>query len=178
VHTGVVEICYDQPVSDSVVFGFVTWWKEDFLSIFNCNFAWVLMMGVFSRVCSGVFWGMRKSAVSDSGRRQWLFFWVGGIGNGKRRYRGPWNSRYVSLHVTSSNSPNLCIYVLYYVLYYINSLCSGGFTDTTTVMCWSGVCWGYDTDVTWTGCDKYIGHELVNWWGWGGRRSEHCRRYG
>jgi hypothetical protein len=22
---------------------------------------------------------------------------------------------------------------------------------------------------------KYIGHEIANWWGWGGRRSEHCR---
>ena len=21
---------------------------------------------------------------------------------------------------------------------------------------------------------KYIGHEIANWWGWGGRRSEHC----
>jgi hypothetical protein len=25
---------------------------------------------------------------------------------------------------------------------------------------------------------KYIGHEIANWWGWGGRRSEHCRRCG
>jgi hypothetical protein len=46
-------------------------------------------------VCSGVFWGMRESVVSDSGRRHWFFFWVGGIGNGKRRHRGPWSSSYV-----------------------------------------------------------------------------------
>jgi hypothetical protein len=36
--------------------------------------------------------GMRESAVSDSGRRHWFFFWVGGIGNGKRRRRDPWSS--------------------------------------------------------------------------------------
>ncbi len=39
-----------------------------------------------------------------------------------------------SLHVVSSNGPNLCIYVLYYVLYYISSHCSGGFADTTACM--------------------------------------------
>jgi hypothetical protein len=39
-----------------------------------------------------------------------------------------------SLHVASSNSPNLCTYVLYYVLYYISSLCSGGFADATADM--------------------------------------------
>jgi hypothetical protein len=39
--------------------------------------------------------GMRESVVSGSGRRQWFFFWVGGIGNGKRRRRGPWSSSYV-----------------------------------------------------------------------------------
>ena len=33
--------------------------------------------------------------MSDSGRRQWFFFWVGGIGNGKRRRHGPWSSSYV-----------------------------------------------------------------------------------
>jgi len=31
---------------------------------------------------------------------------VGGIGDGKRRRRGPWSSTYVSLHVAPSNSPN------------------------------------------------------------------------
>ncbi len=25
---------------------------------------------------------------------------------------------------------------------------------------------------------KYMGHEIANWWGWGGHRSEHCRRCG
>ena len=39
------------------VFGFVVRWKEDFVSILNRNFARLLMMGIFSRVCSGVLWG-------------------------------------------------------------------------------------------------------------------------
>ena len=43
--------------------------------------------------------------------------------------------RLCSLHVATSNGPNLCIYVLFYVLYYISSLCSGGFDDETTCMC-------------------------------------------
>jgi hypothetical protein len=59
-----------------------------------------------------------------------------------------------SLHVTPSNSLNLCIYVLCHVLYYISSLCSGGFTDATTDMCWFGVWWGHDTDVSRTGCAR------------------------
>jgi hypothetical protein len=25
---------------------------------------------------------------------------------------------------------------------------------------------------------KYIGHGIANWWGWDGRRLEHCRRCG
>jgi len=96
VHTGVVTICSDQPVYDRyVVFGFVSRWKEGLVSMINRNFMRLLMMGVFSRVCSGVLEGMRESAVSDSGRRYWFFFWVGGIGNGKRRYHGPWSSSYV-----------------------------------------------------------------------------------
>ena len=41
---------------------------------------------------------------------------------------------------------NLCIYVLYYVLYYIGSLCSGGFADATAGMCWFSVWWGHDSD--------------------------------
>jgi hypothetical protein len=96
VYPGVVTICTDQPVCDRcVVFGFVARWKEGFVRILNRNFTRFLMMGVLSRVCSGVLWGMRESAVSDSGRRHWFFFLVGGIGNGKRRNRGPWNSSYV-----------------------------------------------------------------------------------
>jgi hypothetical protein len=50
------------------------------VSMLNRNFARVLMMGVSSRVCSEVLWGMRESVVSDSGRRQWFFFvgrWYG-----------------------------------------------------------------------------------------------------
>ena len=98
VHAGVVAICSDQPVCDRcVVFGFVARLKEGFVSILNRNFMRLRMMGVFSRVCSGVLWGMRESAVSDSGRRHWFFFWVGGIGNGKRRRLGPWSSSYVHL---------------------------------------------------------------------------------
>jgi hypothetical protein len=59
-----------------------------------------------------------------------------------------------SLYVTPSNSPNLCIYILYYVLYYISSLCSGGFSDATEGMCWFGVWWGHDTDVPRTLCAR------------------------
>jgi hypothetical protein len=89
-------ISSDQPVCDRcVVFGFVARWKEDFVNILNRSFARLLMMGVFSRVCSGVLGGMRDSVVSDSGRGHWFFFWVGGIGNGKRRRHGPWSSSYV-----------------------------------------------------------------------------------
>jgi hypothetical protein len=75
VHAGVVAICSDQPVCYRfVVFGFVARWKEGFVSMINRNFMRLLMMGVFSRVCSGVLWGMRESVVSDSGRRHWFFF--------------------------------------------------------------------------------------------------------
>ena len=42
VHTGVVVICSDQPVLDRyVVFGFVTRWKEGFVSMIHRNFAWL-----------------------------------------------------------------------------------------------------------------------------------------
>jgi hypothetical protein len=40
--------------------------------------------------------GFVESVVSGSGRRQWFFFWVDGIGDGKRRRHGPWSSSYVS----------------------------------------------------------------------------------
>jgi hypothetical protein len=54
-YAGVVVICSDQPVRDRwVVFAFLTRWKEDFVSMINRNFMSLLMMGVFSRVCSGV----------------------------------------------------------------------------------------------------------------------------
>jgi hypothetical protein len=77
VHADVVAICSDQPVHDRcVVFDFVARWKEGFVSMLNRTFARLLMMWVFSRVCSGVLWGMRESAVSDSGRGHWFFFWV------------------------------------------------------------------------------------------------------
>ncbi len=61
------------------MFGFVTRLKEGFVSMINRNFMRILMMGVFYHVCSGVIWGMRESSVSDSGRRHWFLFWVGGI---------------------------------------------------------------------------------------------------
>ncbi len=47
--------------------------------------------GLLSSLFRGAL-GMRESVVSDSGRRHWFFFWVGGIGNGKRRRLGPWSS--------------------------------------------------------------------------------------
>jgi hypothetical protein len=133
VHAGVVVICSDQPVLDRfVVFDF----------------------GVFSRVCSGVLWGMRESAVSDSGRGHWFFF----LGRWYRKYEEkasrPMEFELCSLHVAPSNSQNLCIYVLYYVLYYISSLCSGGFADATAYMCWFGVWWDRVTDVPRTGCAR------------------------
>ena len=48
------------------MFDFVARWKEDFVSMLNSTFERLLMMEVFSRVCSGVLWGMRESVVSDS----------------------------------------------------------------------------------------------------------------
>ena len=65
------------------------------MSMLNRGVMRLLMMGVFSRVCSEVIWGMRESVVSGSGRRHWFFFWVGGIGNGKRSRHGPLGSSYV-----------------------------------------------------------------------------------
>jgi hypothetical protein len=74
VHAGVVTICSDQPVCDRcVVFNFVARWKEGFVSMFNRTFTRLLMMGVFSRDCFGVLWGMRESAVSDSGRPKFMY---------------------------------------------------------------------------------------------------------
>jgi hypothetical protein len=70
------------------------------------NFMRLLMMGVFSRVCSGVLGGMRESAVSDSGRGNWFFFW---------------DQIYVCM---------FCI--MSYII--ISSLCSGGFADATECM--------------------------------------------
>ncbi len=73
---------------------------------FNCS-------GCFA----GVLWGMRESAVSDSGSRHWFFFWVGGIGNGKRKCRDPWSSSYVHC---MSNPQTAQIYVfMFCVMSYI-----------------------------------------------------------
>ena len=62
-------------------------WKEGFVSMIKGNFE----------------------------RRQWFFFWVGGIGNGKRRHRGPWSSSDVHFTSRLQTDQNLCIYVLYFM---------------------------------------------------------------
>jgi hypothetical protein len=148
VYAEVVAICSDQPVRDRcVVFDFVARWKECFVSMINRTFTLLLMMGVFSRVCSGVLWGMRESTVSDFGRGHWFFCWVGGIGNGKRRHRGPWSLSYVH-----SMSYVFMLCIVSYI--YISSLCSGDFVDATACMFWFGVWWGNDTDVPRTGCAR------------------------
>jgi hypothetical protein len=107
----------EQGVQSRVVFH-LRWWKEDFMNMFNRNFARLLMRGIFSRLFRGAL-GMRESAVSDSGRRQWFFFW----GRWYREWeeKEPWSVEFelCSLHVTSSNSPNLCDDVLYYMNYII-----------------------------------------------------------
>jgi hypothetical protein len=79
------------------------------MSMINRNFARLLMMGVFSRVCSRVIWGLEslycrvlELLVGDSGS----FFWGRWYRDGKRSRHGPWRSSYVSLHVSSSNIPN------------------------------------------------------------------------
>ena len=115
-----------------------------------------------------------------SGRRQWFFFWVG---------ERSMDSVRVMFHYMSrlQTDQNLCIYVLYHMfwgwsesckggvshktlsyLYYIRSLCSGGFAvcdyihDT-----------GFDNStrlllrLLGVYTDKYIGQETVNWLGWG-----------
>jgi hypothetical protein len=62
---------------------------------------------------------MRESAVSDSGRRQWFFY----LGRWYREWeeKAPRSMEFelCSLHVASSNNPNLCIDVLYYMSYII-----------------------------------------------------------
>ena len=89
---------------------------------------------------------------SGSGRRQWFFFWEGGIGNRKRRRHGPWSSSYVRFMSGLQTVQNLCIYVLYY-LFCITKGVSVVVVSlyVTGVMCWFGVCWGHGTDVSRTG---------------------------
>jgi hypothetical protein len=48
----------EQGAQSSVVLR-LRWWKEVFIDMINRNFARHLMMGVFSRVCSGVLWGIK-----------------------------------------------------------------------------------------------------------------------
>jgi hypothetical protein len=94
-------------------------------------------------VCSVGFW--EGTLVLFLGR--WYREW-------EEKMTSPMEFELCSLHVSPSNRPNLCIYVLYYVLYYINSLCSGGFSDATACMYWFGVWWGHVTDVSRTGCAR------------------------
>ena len=63
--TGFVAEGAEQGAQSRVVFR-LRWWKEDFVNMLNRGVMRLLMMGVFSRVCSGVLWGMRESVVSDS----------------------------------------------------------------------------------------------------------------
>jgi hypothetical protein len=85
----------------------------------NRNFVRVLMMGVFSRVCSGVLWGMRESVVSDSGRRQWFFVW--GMWYREWEEKAPRSMEFelCSLLLRLQTDQNLCIYVLNYMFYII-----------------------------------------------------------
>ena len=46
----------EQGEQSRVVFR-IRWWKDGFVIMIKRNFACHLMMGVFSRVCSGVLWG-------------------------------------------------------------------------------------------------------------------------
>ncbi len=95
-----------QPVRDRcVVFDYVTRWKEDFVS--------------WSTVLLRVFWWWGSSPVSVPGC----------FGEWWSRIVGFWEGTLVLFW-----GRYLCIYFLYYVLYYINSLCSGGFADVTTWM--------------------------------------------
>ncbi len=93
VYAGVVAICSDQPVCDRcVVFGFVTRWKR---GLCDHDQPYICVVsddgGLLPCLFRGA-WGMKESAVSDSGRGHWFIFWVGGIGNGKRRRCGAWSS--------------------------------------------------------------------------------------
>ncbi len=72
--------------------------------------------GVFSRVCSGVLGGMRESAVSDSGRRNWFFFLGRWYREWEEKVPRSMEFELCSLHTVTSNRPNLCIYVMCYVL--------------------------------------------------------------
>ena len=60
------------------------------------------------------------------------FLGWGGIGDGKRRRHGTWRSSYV--HFSDQKLARVEWVVRHY-LYYINSLCSGGFTETADMQC-------------------------------------------
>ncbi len=113
-----------QGAQSRVVFR-LRWWKEGFMIMIIRNFARLLMRGVFSRVCSGGDLGMSRGV-------RVMFTTCLVFKQTKFMY---WCS-------------------VLYVLCYISSLCSGGFADATTFMCWFGVCWGHGTDVPRTGCAR------------------------
>ena len=56
----------------------------------------------------------------------------------------------------------------------VGSVCVGGTTDGN-VHGWVRS-ERYVPNIYGTYTHKYIGHKITNWWGCGGRRSEHCRR--
>jgi hypothetical protein len=83
---------------------------------------------VFSRVCSGVPSGMRRSWSVGFWWAMWILFGWDGTGNGKRRRRGPWSSSCVDLHVEPSMSPEfmyLCCVLYVFRVMRIQSLCNG-----------------------------------------------------
>jgi hypothetical protein len=94
----------------------------------NRTFTRILMMEVFSRVCSGVLWEMRESVVSDSGIRQWFFCWVGGIGNGKRSRHVPWSSSYVHC-MSRLQTTQICVFNISHGTE--DGVCTGGFGNST-----------------------------------------------
>ena len=80
----------------------------------NRDFERLLMMGVFSLVCSGVLWGRGGlQCLVLGGDIVFSFFGVGVIGDGKRRHRGPWSSSYFRFMSHLQTDQNVCIYVLY-----------------------------------------------------------------
>jgi hypothetical protein len=105
----------------------------------------LMCFGEWGTVCSVGFW-----------EGTFVFFWGRWYREWEEKSPRPMEFELCSLHVAPSNRPNLCIYVLYYVLCYINSLCSGGFADETGGMCWFDVWWGYGTDVSRTGCARLV----------------------
>ncbi len=67
-----------------------------------------------------------------------LFFWVGGIGNGKRRLRDPWSSSYV--HSMDQIYVFMFCITSYIIIFAVSVVVvSVSFADPTAGMCWFGV---------------------------------------